>query len=136
MRIAVPYENGQVFPHFGHSKQFKLYEVEAGKISWSMVISTDEKGPNGLVAFLKQAGAQLLLCGGIGGGAIAALQKNGILLQGGVIGDADVRVQEFLEGRLQAAPLNPCHHHHGEGCGHHDGCGEHDDCSEHDCGCH
>ena len=132
MRIAVPYDNGQVFLHFGKTKQFKLYEAEGGQILWDMVINTDAEGHDGLAQFLQQAGVKLVLCGGIGGGAIAALQKAGILLQGGIAGDADAKVKEFLNGTLQTAPLKPCHHHdghgHHEGCGHHDGCGGHEGC--------
>ena len=32
MKIAVTYENGQIFQHFGHTEQFKIYTVEDGKI--------------------------------------------------------------------------------------------------------
>ena len=33
MKIAVTYENGQVFQHFGHTEQFKIYEAAEGKVS-------------------------------------------------------------------------------------------------------
>ena len=32
MRIAVTYENGQIFQHFGHTETFKIYDVEEGKV--------------------------------------------------------------------------------------------------------
>ena len=41
MKIAVPYENGQVFQHFGHSAQFKIYDTENGKILSSKIVSTN-----------------------------------------------------------------------------------------------
>ena len=44
MKIAIPYENGQVFQHFGHSAQFKLYTVEEGRITSAEVVSTDGQG--------------------------------------------------------------------------------------------
>ncbi len=140
MRIAVTYENGQVFPHFGHTQQFKLYDVEEGQILRSMILSTGTEGHEGLATFLKQAGVQLLICGGIGGGAIAALQQAGILLYAGVAGDTDQRVQEFLEGRLVTAPPTCSHghcghhehEHHHENCHHHEGEHHHEHCHHHE----
>lgn len=32
MRIAVTYENGEIFQHFGHTQEFKVYDVEDNKI--------------------------------------------------------------------------------------------------------
>ncbi len=32
MRVAVTYENGQIFQHFGHTETFKIYDVEEGKV--------------------------------------------------------------------------------------------------------
>ena len=69
MKIAIPYENGQVFQHFGHSAQFKLYTAEEGRITGAEVVSTDGQGHGTLVGFLVRNGVNVLLCGGIGGGA-------------------------------------------------------------------
>lgn len=69
MKIAIPYENGQVFQHFGHSAQFKLYTAEEGRITGAEVVSTDGQGHGALVGFLVRNGVNVLLCGGIGGGA-------------------------------------------------------------------
>ena len=69
MKIAIPYENGQVFQHFGHSAQFKLYTAEEGRITGAEVVSTDGQGHGALVGFLVRSGVNVLLCGGIGGGA-------------------------------------------------------------------
>ena len=68
MKIAIPYENGQVFQHFGHSAQFKLYTAEEGRITGAEVVSTDGQGHGALVGFLVRNGVNVLLCGGIGGG--------------------------------------------------------------------
>lgn len=136
MRIAVTYENGQVFPHFGHTEAFKIYEVENNEIVRSVILPTGAFGHGALADFLKQAGVQLVICGGIGGGAIAALNAAGILLKGGVSGDADQAVRDFLDGKLP--DVVPVCSHHGEGhsCGHHEAdgsCGHHED---HGCGSH
>ena len=66
MKIAIPYENGQVFQHFGHSAQFKLYTAEEGRITGAEVVSTDGQGHGALVGFLVRNGVNVLLCGGIG----------------------------------------------------------------------
>ena len=80
MKIAIPYENGQVFQHFGHSAQFKLYTAEEGRITGAEVVSTDGQGHGALVGFLVRNGVNVLLCGGIGGGAQMALAQAGIVI--------------------------------------------------------
>jgi len=132
MRIAVTYENGMIFQHFGHTEQFKLYDVENGQITELGVIPTNGSGHGALAGFLSQLKADVLICGGIGGGAQAALAQAGIALYPGVSGGADAAVKALVAGELVYAPGATCsHHHHGEGhdCGSH--CGSHD---HHDCG--
>ena len=130
MKIAVTYENGQIFQHFGHTEQFKLYEILDGKITHTEVIDTNGSGHGALAGFLMQHGVDTLICGGIGGGAQMALAEAGIRLYGGVSGDADAAVNALLSGELAYNPDVRCNHHdheHGEGghtCGHH-GCGSH-----------
>ncbi|MBO4382971.1 MAG: peptidylprolyl isomerase, partial [Clostridia bacterium] len=80
MRIAVTYENGQVFQHFGHTEQFKVYEVEDGKVVSSEVVGSDGQGHGALAGVLAGKGIDVLICGGIGGGAVNALTKAGIEL--------------------------------------------------------
>ena len=127
MRIAVTYENGQIFQHFGHTEQFKVYTIEDGKIVASEVIDTNGSGHGALAEVLKNLQVEVLICGGIGGGAQMALPSVGIQLYGGVSGDADQAVEAFLADELQYNPNVKCNHHeheHGEGhtCGSH-GCG-------------
>lgn len=128
MKIAVTYENGQVFQHFGHTQQFKIYEVAGDKITGTEVIDTNGNGHGALAGFLMQRGVDTLICGGIGGGAQMALAAAGIRLYGGVSGDADAAVNALLAGSLGYNPNVRCDHHdHGEGghtCGDH-GCGHH-----------
>ncbi|MDO5416271.1 MAG: NifB/NifX family molybdenum-iron cluster-binding protein [Lachnospiraceae bacterium] len=135
MKIAVTYENGQVFQHFGHTEQFKIYEVENGQILKEEVADTNGSGHGALAGFLQELGVSVLICGGIGGGARNALSEAGIRLYPGASGDADQQVKAFLAGSLDYNPDTVCshHEHHGEGhdCGNH---GEGHDCGSH--GCH
>ena len=133
MRIAVTYENGQIFQHFGHTAQFKIYDVANGEIVRAEVVDTNGSGHGALAGFLMQLGVDALICGGIGGGAQMALAEVGIRLFGGFSGDADAAVNALIAGNLGYNPDVHCDHHdheHGEGehsCGSH-GCGNH--------GCH
>lgn len=136
MKIAVTYANGQVFQHFGHTAQFKVYEVEGDAIVASEVVDTQGSGHGALAAFLRALGVEVLICGGIGQGAKDALAAGGIRLFGGVSGDTDEAVEALLAGKLVYNPGVRCSHHdheHGEGhtCGDH-GCGSHS-CGH---GCH
>ena len=137
MRIAVTYENGEIFQHFGHTEQFKLYDVEDGKIVSQQVIDTNGYGHGALAGFLNAIHADVLICGGIGMGAQMALSDAGIRLCAGVSGSADEAAKAFAEGKLEFgtdANCN-CHEHHHEGdCGH-GHCGEHHS-EDHHCGCH
>ncbi len=134
MRIAVTYENGQIFQHFGHTEQFKIYDVEDGKIQSSQVVGTNGQGHGALAEVLNALHADVLICGGIGGGAQAALASAGIRLYGGVSGDADAAVEALLAGTLAYNPNVQCQHHEGHhegGCGHH---GEGHGCHHGHCG--
>ncbi len=137
MKIAVTYEDGQVFQHFGHSSQFKIYTVEDGKIADSKVVDTNGSGHGALAGFLRSHGVGILICGGIGAGAKNALAEMGIELFAGAVGAADAQVESFLAGNLVYDPNTECHHH-GEGHGHegneHGGCHGHHG-NEHG-GCH
>lgn len=127
MKIAVTYENGQIFQHFGHTKQFKIYEVKDGTILSSEVKGTEGQGHGALASLLLGFGVDVLICGGIGGGARNALSEAGIDLYPGAIGEADAQVASFLDGTLSYDPDTMCSHHHGEEghtCGSH-GCGGH-----------
>ena len=129
MRIAVTYENGQIFQHFGHTETFKIYDVEEGKVVHSEVVNTNGSGHGALAGILNALNADVLICGGIGGGAQTALAAAGIKLFGGVSGDADKAVEAFINETLDYNPDVKCSHHehnHGEGhtCGEH-GCGSH-----------
>ena len=128
MRIAVTYENGEIFQHFGHTEEFKVYDVQNGKVVASEVVDTNGQGHGALAGVLTALKADVLICGGIGGGAQMALAAAGIKLYGGVSGSADAAVEALLAGNLDYNPAVKCNHHgeHSEGhtCGEH-GCGGH-----------
>lgn len=121
MKIAVTYENGNVFQHFGHTQQFKVYDTLDGKIIDAQIIDTNGSGHGALAGLLLSLGVNALICGGIGAGAKMALAEAGIKLYGGVSGSADEAVNALLADNLTFDSDVQCNHHdHHEG--HH--CGE------------
>ena len=130
MRIAVTYADGLIFQHFGHTQQFKVYEVENGTILSSEVVDTNGSGHGALAGLLSGLHADVLICGGIGGGAQMALAAAGIQLYGGVSGNADAAVEAFVAGSLSYNPNVQCDHH---GAHHHE---EGHTCGDHGCGSH
>ena len=131
MKIAVTYENGQIFQHFGHTKQFKLYTAQDGKIISEEIIDTNGSAHGALAEFLSSLGAEALICGGIGGGAQAALAQAGIKLYGGVEGSADKAAASLAAGTLEYNPDIKCSHHEG----HEHNCSGHE-ANGHSCGGH
>ena len=127
MKIAVTYDNGEIFQHFGHTETFKIYDIADGKVVSAEVVDTNGSGHGALAGFLVAHGVDTLICGGIGGGAQNALAQAGIRLFGGVSGNADEAVNALLAGNLGYNPNVHCDHHDheaGHSCGDH-GCGSH-----------
>ena len=130
MKLAIPYENGQVFQHFGKTEAFKIYDIVDGKVGPSMVMSTNGQGHGALAGLLRGLGISAVICGGIGPGAIEALQSLDITPIPGITGDVDQAAQDFVDGKLVPNTEALCNHHH------------HDDghsCASHTCGsggCH
>jgi len=129
MRIAIPYEQGEIFQHFGHTEKFKLYDVENGAVIREQIVDTNGSGHGALAGFLQASQADAVICGGIGGGAQMALAEAGIRLYAGVTGSADAAAKALAADSLEYDPDARCDHHdhhHGEDhdCGGH-GCGEH-----------
>lgn len=134
-RIAVTYENGEVFQHFGHTEEFKVYEVEDGKIIKSEIIGSNGSGHGALARLLGENSVDVLICGGIGGGAQTALQERGIELCAGASGNTDEAVEAYLRGELVNTGANCDHHGEGHSCGDHGeghSCGDHEE--GHSCG--
>lgn len=130
MRIAVTYESGNVFQHFGHTQQFKVYDIQDEKIADTQVVDTGENGHGALAGMLSELKVDTLICGGIGAGAQEALAEAGIRLYGGVSGSADEAVNALLAGSLAYNPDVHCDHH---GEGHHHEDGHHCGADKHGC---
>ena len=129
MKIAVTCENNEVFQHFGHTPEFAVFEAEDGKILSEKILPTGESGHGALATLLNGEGVDVLICGGIGAGAINALARENIMVVGGAEGNVRTAAEDFANGRLKVRANFHCHHHdheHGEGhsCGSH-GCGSH-----------
>ena len=141
MKIAVTYDNGEVFQHFGKTESFKVYEVEDNKVISSEVIGSNGTGHGALAGLLAEQGVDVLICGGIGGGAQTALTEAGIEMVAGAQGNTDDVVKAYLKGELVSTGANCDHHHHEEG---HSCCGQHEETAteeasaeeEHSCGGH
>ena len=128
MKIAVTYENEEVFGHFGHTEQFKIYDIEDGKIVKEEIVKTNGSGHGALAGFLSVHGVDALICGGIGMGAQNALTALGIKIYAGVTGSADAAIKAFVKGKLQFDPNACCDHHE-----HHNGDCNHSHCADHHC---
>lgn len=120
-RIAVTYENGEVFAHFGRTKEFKVYEVEGDKIVNSEVLSSGGVGHEALAYLLADKEINVLICGGMGEGAKVALEDAGLKVFSGQEGNADDAVAAYLRGELESKGVT---------------CDHHDEEEEHSCGGH
>lgn len=123
MKVAIPFENGQIFQHFGHTSQFKIYDIKDEKIIAEQIVDAQGHGHGVLAQFLQNLKVDTLICGGIGVGAVNALQKAGILLYIGVSISADDAICELIKGNLYSTNASSCSH------------ADHN-CDEHSCGKH
>ncbi len=141
MKIAVTYDNGEIFQHFGRTENFKIYDIEDNKVISTEVISSNGIGHGALAGVLAEQNVDVLICGGIGGGAINALTQAGIEVCAGASGDTDKAVEDYLNGNLVDAGQTCNHHGEGHTCGSHEeghACGQHEAHEEnegHGCGC-
>ena len=142
MRVATTYDNGNIFMHFGRSEQFKIYDIQDGKVLNEQVVGTGGTGHGALAGLLANGGVDTLICGGIGGGAINALTQAGITVYAGAQGNCDACVEALIAGTLAQTGEATCNchghdhehtHEHGESCG----CNGHHNHDGHEgCGCH
>lgn len=131
MKIAVTFENDQVFGHFGHTKEFAIFEAEGKAIVSHSLLPVIGSGHGALAGLLKENKVDVLICGGIGQGAKDALAQDGIALVAGASGNVRIAAENYLAGNLKNDPTIHCSHHdHEHGEGHN--CGE----DPHGCGGH
>lgn len=142
MRVATTYDDGNIFMHFGRSEQFKIYDIQDGKVLNEQVVNTGGTGHGALAGLLANGGVDTLICGGIGGGAINALAQAGITVNAGAQGNCDACVEALIAGTLAQTgeATCDCHghdhdhaHEHGESCSCH---GHHEHEGHEGCGCH
>lgn len=125
MIIAVTCDKGLVFQHFGHTPEFAIFAANGKQIESERFIECGESGHGALAGLLAAENVDVLICGGIGGGAISALTTAGIKIVGGATGNVRGVVGAYLAGTLNVNANFRCHHHDGE---------EHDCSSHHTCG--
>ena len=131
MKIAVTYDNGEVFQHFGHTEQFKIYEIENDKVINEEIIDTNGTGHGLLCELLISRGVNALICGGLGSGTRNILKQNNIKVYPGVVGNVDKVIEDFINDRLNYDENKKCDHHEHE---HEHNCESHD-CSKDKGGC-
>ena len=113
MKIAVNYENGEIFQHFGQTKTFKVYTVENGTITGTALVPGAPEGHHALGHQLAAMQVDVVICGRLGIPMLNLLQGAGIKVCGNVTGSADKAVQKYLNGTLvSSTDAHAC------GCGH------------------
>lgn len=138
MRIAVTYENEFVFQHFGKTQQFKIYDVQDNQIVDTFILDSNGAGHGALADVLSRNCVDVLICGGIGGGAVHALESANIKLCAGCSGPCDEVVKRFINEEIHLNSESNCnHHHHEHEEGHECHCHEHGHHEGgHNCKCH
>lgn len=122
MIIATTYENGSICQHFGHTEAFKFYTIENGEIKDSKILEPRGYAHGTLPTFLKENGAETLICGGLGAGARELIAEAGINLIPGAAGESDSVVKAYLAQTLNYNPNFTCaghEHEDGHTCSHH-----------------
>ena len=119
MKIAVPAEGQNICPHFGHCESFILFDVEDGKITAENVIPNPGHRPGFLPNFLADRGAEVIIAGGMGGGAVDIFNERGVEVVVGAAGDAKAAVESYLKGELKSTGAVCNKHEHADECGNH-----------------
>jgi len=118
IKIAVASENEMVTEHFGHCKNFNIFEAEDGQVVKGESIPNPGHKPGFLPNFLNDLGVHVIISGGMGSGAIDIFNEKGIEVIVGANGNAKEAAQAYLRGALKSTG-SVCHEHQ-----HHDECGE------------
>jgi predicted Fe-Mo cluster-binding NifX family protein len=126
MKVAIPCtDQDETFQHFGHAEQFAIYEYTEGEYVDRKVFATKCRGHEEIAKLMRYLGINIVVCGGIGDGAIAALMKHKILIYAGAEGNIDQAYYALVNNRLNCTSKPTCSSHNCS-CGSHGGC---------DCGC-
>ncbi len=117
MKIAIACEGKMVTGHFGHCENFNVYEVENNQIKTIKIYPNPGHRPGFLPNYLNDLGVNVIISGGMGGGAVDIFNEKGIEVIVGVQGSAEAAVNSYLQGNLKSTG-SVCHEHQ-----HHDDCG-------------
>jgi predicted Fe-Mo cluster-binding NifX family protein len=114
MKVAIPNKNNMVNQHFGMSKSFVIATIENNNILNVEEISSAELAHQhqGLAALLVKHEVNVVITGGIGGGALSGLQQQGLEVIKGASGEYLDVLKEFINGTLENK--NVICNHHGE----------------------
>jgi len=116
MKIAIASEGTMVAGHFGHCSNFNIYSEEDGQITKIESIPNPGHKPGFLPVFLHDLGTNVIISGGMGGGAIDIFNEKGIEVITGAEGESLKAAQAYLKGELKSTG-SVCHEHE-----HHDEC--------------
>ena len=119
MKIAVPGAGKNIGGHFGHCEHFILFEVENNEIVNETIVPNPGHKPGFLPNFLADNGAEVVISGGMGGGAVDIFNERNVEVIIGAVGEARENVEKYLAGQLESTG-SVCHNHE-----HADECGEH-----------
>lgn len=114
MKIAAAAMGKTVARHFGHCENFILFDTENGAITKEESIPNPGHRPGFLPNFLGDLGVEVIIAGGMGGGAVDIFNERNIEVIVGVEGDAKAAVEEYLKGNLVSTG-SICHEHEHEG---------------------
>ena len=110
MKIAVASEKNMVTEHFGHCQNFNIFEIKDNEIVSKTSLSNPGHKPGFLPNYLHEQGVNVVISGGMGGGAIDLFREKDIKTVTGARGDAEKAVKDYLKGGL-VTDNNTCHEH-------------------------
>lgn len=119
MKIAVAAMGKIVAGHFGHCESFIFFETEEGRIISEKAVPNPGHRPGFLPNFLADNGANVIISGGMGGGAVEIFNERNVEVIVGAEGDARAAAEAYIKGELVSTG-SVCHHHeHSDECGDH-----------------
>ena len=118
MKIAVASEGTQVTEHFGHCESFIVFDVVNEAIVKQESVPNPGHRPGFLPNFLADRGVNVIISGGMGGGAVEIFNERNVEVVVGASGEAKNAVERYLNGELKTTG-SVCHEHqHHDECGH------------------
>lgn len=110
MKIVVATQNNAVSAHFGHCEAFTAFNAENGAIVSTEIIEYPGHRPGYLPKYLSEKGANVIIAGGMGSGAVDLFNEYKIEVITGATGDMKTAVESYLKGELKSSG-SVCHEH-------------------------